>query len=192
MQALAGFGVGNQCLNAEGAVFFVSQLPWAAYMRSPARAANHSFNTCTRGPTQALNPAPLCSLAESPAWTEQPMLVRWIMDEHTSDSTTKSGAIETPTRPGDEIADPRIRKLEVCDGEGNVFGTTDLLVLDPEDPAVICVTVTEANHPPVTVCVEIDGASGPAPGAVFVTCAEREVVAMNVRPGAQNESDVPF
>lgn len=112
------------------------------------------------------------------------------MDEHTSDSTT-SGAIETPTRPGDEIADPRIRTVEVCNGYGNAFGTTDLF-LDPKDPAVICVTVTEANHPPVTVCVEIDGASGPAPGTVFVTCAERELAAMNVRPGAQNESDVPF
>lgn len=114
------------------------------------------------------------------------------MDEHPSDSTTTSGAIETPTRSGDEIADPGIRKVEVYDGEGNVFGTTDLLVLDPEDPAVICVTVTEANHPPVTVCVEIDGASGPEPGTVFVTCDEREVATMSVHPGAQNQSDVPF
>lgn len=114
------------------------------------------------------------------------------MDEHTSDPTTY-GAIETPTRPVDERTDPGIRKVEVCDAEGNVFGTTNLLGLDPDEPAVIYVIVTETNQPPVTVCVEVDGVNGLEPDTVFVSCAERDVAkGLSLRPDADNQSDVPF
>ena len=84
------------------------------------------------------------------------------------------------------------RKVEVCDGEGNVFGTTELLNLDPDEPAVICVTVTETNQDPVTVCVEVDGVNGLEPDTVFVTCAEREVAGFSLGRNADNDSEVPF
>lgn len=92
------------------------------------------------------------------------------MDDHTTDHTA-TGAPDS--RVGDHL-DTTVRKVVITDGEGKVIGTTEMLE-SLDDPTIIYVTVTEMHQPPVTIQLEVDGAAGPEPDTVFVSCAERDV-----------------